>query len=130
MGTSRTRVTPRRPTQIIWTGAGGACGAFDEDPRGKYIVIGFGDTPLHPWQSNRMRVLFLGDEPSGERYERAMARLAALGGPYPPAAGNSPVTPSESQDPIDWMFVSAIGAGVLLLTLVVLLIGPRRDQKP
>ncbi|MBK7124795.1 MAG: hypothetical protein IPH65_02565 [Dehalococcoidia bacterium] len=117
------------PDRITWSGAGGACGAFDEDPRGKYIVIGF--TPRYPWQANRLQVLFLGDEPSGERYEWAMARLAPLGGPYPPAAGNSAADADAATDQAsnDWMFLSAIGAGFLLITLVLVLIGPVRNAR-
>ncbi len=46
--------------------------------------------------------------------------------PAPPALGN---TNAAATDEDDWMFVAAIGAGVLLLTLVVLLVGPRRDRK-
>ena len=74
-----------------WFGASGACGNFDEDPVGKYLIIG-----LEPYEadgtlvrSNRIWLLYIGDEMEGEWYERAQARLAPLGPPSPPSAGNS-----------------------------------------
>jgi hypothetical protein len=112
--------------QPTWIGAAGACGAFDEDPSWKYIIIGFDSGS---WGTNRLRVLYFGAEPAGSQYAGVVQALtASLGPPHPPAAGDSaPNTqPSRSND---WMFVSAIGAGSLLITLVLLLAGPKREPR-
>jgi hypothetical protein len=111
-----------------WAGAGGACGAFDDDPTGKYIVIGFSAGSLHPWQASRPNVIYLGPEPAGEQYERALVRLAALGSPLPPSVGDSPPA-QQATSSSDWFFLSAIGAGTLLITLVLLLVAPGREPR-
>jgi hypothetical protein len=51
----------------------------------------------------------------------------SLGLPYPPSVGNSPVRASEPSS--DWLWLSAIGAGLVLLTLALLPIGPRHDRR-
>ena len=108
------------PEKLMWMSGGGGCEAFTDDPSGKFVIVGFrssGET------ANRIfgpAVFFIGDEPSGERYTAAVARLGAQASPRPPAAGNSePATAAAGSD--DWMFLSAIGAAMLLFTLVVAL---------
>ncbi len=108
---------------VIWSGAGGACGAFDEDPASKYIILGFNAAASYPWQASRPSVIYLGSELSGERYEQALDRLAVLGAPRPPSVGDSP--PEDEPPSADWMLLSTIGAGFLLLTLVLVLARPR-----
>lgn len=54
----------------------------------------------------------------------APGQVLPLPSPGAPAAGNSPGRDGNSSD--DWMFVSAIGAAVLLATLLAVLGGPRR----
>ena len=47
--------------------------------------------------------------------------------PSPPAAGDS--SPDQPAGGDDWMFVSAIVAGSLLITLLLLLAGPKREPR-
>lgn len=54
-------------------------------------------------------------------------RYPSLGAPYPPSVGNSPVLGSEASQ--DWLGLSAIGGGLVLLTLVLLRAGPRRLER-
>jgi hypothetical protein len=113
------------PDRFVWMGGGGACQAFTEDPTGKYIVVGFDVGGEGARRVIGLRVFFLGDGPAGERWAAALRRLEAVGTPYPPDAGNSATAePDPGSD--DWMFVSAIGAGMVLFTLLVVLGGPRR----
>ena len=53
--------------------------------------------------------------------------LPAGATPAAPSVGNSPVLASEPAS--DWLWLSAIGGGLMLLTLVLLLIGPRDDRR-
>ena len=48
----------------------------------------------------------------------------------PPVVGDSHVASPRVEGPSgnDWMFLSAIGGGFLLITLVLLLGGPRRER--
>ena len=80
-----------------WFGGSGACGSFDEDPKGKYVILGLSTYEPDPslMASNRIWLFYIGDAPQGEAYERALERLAPLGPPAPPAVGNSSTTGAD-----------------------------------
>ena len=77
-----------------WFGSSGACGSFDENPKGKYVILGLSTYEPDPslMASNRIWLFYIGDAPQGEAYERALERLSPLGPPAPPAVGNSTAT--------------------------------------
>ena len=43
-----------RPEQTFWAGGAGACGSFDEDPSGKYAVMGLWRNPDGTYRPNRI----------------------------------------------------------------------------
>ena len=118
-----------RNGERMWMGGSGGCQAFSSDPTGAYVVVGYNTFGVNAMRLSGPLVMFRGQEPEGELYVQLMARLGErLGPPYPPAAGDSP--PAAQPDASnDWMFVSAIGAGSLLITLVLLLAGPKREPR-
>ena len=81
-----------------WAGASGGCGAFDSEPTGIYAVMGLSKNNDGEYGSNRLRVFFYGEEPRGEEYERALARMASYPGAAGlPALGSGP-TPSTASN--------------------------------
>ena len=114
------------PEVLLWTGGSGGCQAFWEDPLGKYIILGVDTADDGTAQVWGPQILFLGLNRPDESSTPVDHRLLALGSPRPPLVGN---TPPPAEQPDDWMFVSAIGGGCLLLTLVLVLAGPRRDRR-
>ena len=92
-----------------WIGSGGACGAFDEDPTGKYAIMGLSEQDDGTYRPNRLRWLFYGDGPSGEAYQRALTRLSVL----PPSAGFGPGSGSGAGLLVP--AASLAGAGAVLL---------------
>lgn len=114
----------------LWMGGSGGCQAFSEDPAGAYVVLGYdvdGQNSLQLWGPP---ILFRGAAPEGERYEQLLGILhERLGSPYPPGVGDSPPATEPRGTSNDWMFLSAIGGALLLITLVLLLCGPKREPR-
>lgn len=80
-----------------WAGSSGACGVFDSEPVGQYIVLGL-DTGLDgSYLSNLMLVFFQGPEPAGDGYTQAMSRLNDLTQRLTPTAAS--VVPSATAPP-------------------------------
>jgi hypothetical protein len=80
-----------------WFGASGACGKFDQDPTGKYIILGIDRFEHDPalMAGSRIWLVYIGDAREGDAYVQALARLSVLGPPSPPAAGNTPSEPAR-----------------------------------
>jgi hypothetical protein len=91
-----------------WHGSSGACGAFNADPTGRYVLLGLYRAEDGTLRSHLLRTFFIGDrsELSGARYDRIRAQLDAYGLTLPttprfigpPATGNAGLiatTPSE-----------------------------------
>jgi len=116
------------PDHFTWLGGSGGCQAFNEDPTGRYVILGYVVSGSNPITVSGPLVFYIGSEPLGQPYEAALERLRTAGNPYPPAAGNSSAAPSSSEPSDDWLVIAAIGAGLLLLTLVLLVAGPRNDR--
>lgn len=95
-----------------WFGASGACGKFDQDPAGQYVIMGVEPAQDAPgyFVGSRLWVLFLADEPDGEWYERALARL----GPYAPAAGSGRGSGTDDETRLRSVGALLAGAGVVL----------------
>jgi hypothetical protein len=72
-----------------WQGGSGACGSFDADPRGLYVIVGLARGADGSLTMNRLRTFFVGDSPSGPAYEQAVARLTAPGAIVPPVTGSA-----------------------------------------
>jgi hypothetical protein len=99
-----------------WPEEAGVCFGLDSDPTGHDALA-----ILQPADVPGQYRLVVRPRPYSVAAARELAeRYPALASPRPPAAGDSP---PQSTEPAgnDWMFLSAIGAGFLLLTLVVLL---------
>lgn len=108
----------------LWPGAAGVCFAMASDPTGRDAMLALvpSATPGH----FRLAVgPFLFDDGSGRTFAE---RFPSLGSPEPPAAGNSPAAGPAGAASDDWLFISAISVASLLLTLLLLLCGPRRDR--
>lgn len=115
------------PELLLWTGGSGGCQAFWEDPLGKYIILGIDTAEDGSVHVRGPQILFLGPSRPDESSTPVDHRVLALGSPRPPSVGNTPPPAEQSND---WMFVSAILGGCLLVTLVLVLAGPRRDTRP
>jgi len=52
-----------------WFGGSGACGSIDEDPKGKYVILGLSTYEPDPslMASNRIWLFYIGDAPRGGR---------------------------------------------------------------
>lgn len=101
-----------------WFGGSGACGKFDEDPTGRYMIAGLAPSTDYPgsYTGGRLWLFYIGDAPEGEAYDRALERLSPLGPPSPPAAGNSISSP-EPEMPILAVSLLAISATLAALAL-------------
>ena len=101
-----------------WPLESGRCFGLEDDPTGIPLLFLLYQTPdgfelrTQPYPLNEGDIL--------QRYPN-------LAPPYPPSVGKSPVLASEPAS--DWLWLSAIGGGLVLLTLVLLLIGPRDDRR-
>jgi hypothetical protein len=73
-----------------WHGGAGACGSFDADPAGSYIIAGLVQADDGTYRMNRLRTFFLGRSPSGVYYEEARARLSGIAPPKTGSAGLLP----------------------------------------
>jgi hypothetical protein len=74
-----------------WAGGGGACGAFDADPKGKYVVLGLSRSSEDgSLRTNRLRTFFVGDksELTGEREAEILGHLSRFGLIVPPSTGS------------------------------------------
>ncbi len=72
-----------------WVGSSGTCGAFDSDPSGQYVILGLGHDRFGRYRPSLPLAFFVGAEPAGDRYERALKRVNAEAGddfPWLPAA--------------------------------------------
>lgn len=61
-----------------WAGSSGACGLFDNEPTGQYLVLGVDRTADGAYVSNLMLRFFRGSAPAGDAYRQALNRLTAL----------------------------------------------------
>jgi hypothetical protein len=92
-----------------WMGGSAACGAFDTDPTGQYGVFGLTVQGDGTYRASSLLRLFIGPEPSGEAYNRAVARLA----PMAPDVGNARLAAERGSgnDSAWWLLsLSAIAA--------------------
>lgn len=78
-------------TNRRWVGSGGACGAFDEDPTGAYVVLGLMRQPDGTLRTNRLTTFYIGRAPydaSGVADLNARLGLPVVGGAAPPRDGH------------------------------------------
>ncbi|MPZ48301.1 MAG: hypothetical protein GEU75_03145 [Dehalococcoidia bacterium] len=73
-----------------WVGSSGACGAFNADPTGMYVLMGLSRTDGGALRTHLLHTFYIGekDQLSGPRYERIRERLAAYGLTTLPALGS------------------------------------------
>jgi hypothetical protein len=94
----------------VWVGASGACGAFDFDPTGVYAVLGLRKDAFGRYRPSLPLVFFIGDDPEGEHYDRALERLASLAPGTLPSSGGPPPESSRFAIPLP-----AVATGLALL---------------
>ncbi len=96
----------------VWSGSGGGCGAFNADPKGVYALMGLFRSADGEYSSGLPRTFFLGDEPAGEAYDRALERMASW-----PAAASLPAlgTGTAPSTTSNHLVVGAAALGVALL---------------
>jgi hypothetical protein len=99
-----------------WWGASGACGAFDFDPTGKYVVFGLSIDDFGRYRSNRLLNFYIGDQPPTDYSSRFMTDLSVLLPGYAPSVAAEKSTDSDTSS----LLPVAAAAGVAI-TLVVLL---------
>ncbi len=80
--------------QRMWAGAAGACGSFDDDPTGLYIIAALYRDDLGNYRMGRPATVFVGRDPGGTNYDFIVAKLTANVGP--PQAGTGRVEPHEA----------------------------------
>ena len=109
-----------------WGGGGGACGVFDEDPTGAYVILGLSYSPAGQGQlvSNRLKVLYMGEASEGERYEAALERLASLSSVRPPVTGSGDLLNNNPDSSLNIMLPAA-GSIILAAAAVEVLKGRR-----
>jgi hypothetical protein len=75
-----------------WAGSGGSCGALNDDPTGKYVLMGLSRTSDGSLRSGLPLTFFIGDREqlSGETYDRIRTRLAGFGLATLPSTGQGP----------------------------------------
>jgi hypothetical protein len=93
--------------EYAWVGSSGACGAFNSDPTGKYAILGLGLDTFGRYTPSLPLTFFIGDEPAGEAYDRALARLYSSAAALPNGGG----PPSADSGPSDWALATTFGAG-------------------
>lgn len=81
--------------QELWVGSGGACGVFDAEPTGQYLVLGLDREPNGTYRASLPLRFFGGAEPAGPVYEQAVARLDALAQQSTPTTDVLPTSPSS-----------------------------------
>ena len=107
--------TSQDGTKTGWGGSGGACGSFDEDPTGLYLIAGVYRDEFGNYRMNRTPTMFLGRSASGPNYEFAVARAArAIGAP---SSGNAKVLAGTGTGGgiVDAFEVGFIAVGVIML---------------
>jgi hypothetical protein len=73
------------PRSGDWHGGAGACGSFDADPSGLYLIAGLTRAQDGTYRMNRLRTFFLGQSASGIYYDKAVTRLTQIA---PPVTGS------------------------------------------
>ncbi len=103
--------------ELGWNGSGGACGGINEDPRGRYWVVGFGRDDAGVLHMHLLSNFAVGDGPDDPRVVAALERVEGLlteRGLRPAEAGNAGLMRGSRRDGSD-QIVLAIGALVLML---------------
>ena len=81
-----------------WYGSSGACGSFDEDPTGLYIIAALSRDERGYFRMNRLANVFIGYEPGGVYYDSAVAYLTSEVGPPATGTGGPGVSVPDTND--------------------------------
>lgn len=109
---------------FMWPGEAGVCFGLQSDPTGSDAMVALvpGDTP----GTYRLAIApFRFDDGTGRPFAE---RFPSLSAPRPPAVGNSPVTLPLASTTSPVPFFLLFAGGFLLLSFVLILIGPRDDH--
>jgi hypothetical protein len=112
---------------FMWPGRAGVCFGLQSDPTGSDVMLALlpGDIP----GTYRMAIApFPFDDGTGRSFGE---RFPSLSAPRPPAVGNSPspVTLPLASTASPLPFFLLFARGFLLLSFVLILIGPRNDHR-
>jgi len=104
----------------LWVGSSGACGAFNDDPTGKWVVLG-----LHMDQHGRYTpslplTFFVGDAPMGDRYAERMDMIETVTGPGGPPKGLPPQPDAEEHEKdTPWAVVLPLAFAIPVAVLLI-----------
>lgn len=112
----------------LWPGEAGVCFGLPSDPTGLDAVMAL----VQDENSGTFRLViapFRFDDGTGRPFAE---RFPSLGSPRPPTVGNSPAadpadSPATVASPVPYF--ALFGGGFLLLSFVLILIGPRNDHR-
>ena len=105
----------------MWSGSSGACGAFNADPTGMYVFMGFSRDETGTRRSNLLTTFYIGDRAGFEAFrggDMAEFLLGTYGLERPPATGHGASRDDGATDYTLLMFAAlliAFGAGGLKL---------------
>lgn len=101
----------------LW-GGGGSCGAFSEDPTGKYAIMGLQARLDGTYGPSLPLWFFAGEGPGDERYARALERIASFpGAAHLPSLGSGPASSPTRISHATLPAAALTGLALLLLGL-------------
>jgi hypothetical protein len=105
---------------MSWVGSSGACGAFDEDPTDKWVILGLYEDQFGRYYPSIFGSFFIGPEAEGPEYQEAVAELAS----ELPADGGPPAQEQENDDEeehkdVPWVPIVILAIIVPLAVLLV-----------
>lgn len=113
--------------EFMWPGEAGVCFGLQSDPTGSDVMVA-----LSPGEAPGEYRLAIAPFPFDDGTGRPFAeRFPSLSAPRPPAVGNSPslipLSPAAATSPLP--FFALFAGGFLLLSFVLILVGPRNDRR-
>lgn len=103
-------------TKTAWVGAAGACGSFDEEPTGLYVIAALYRDQRGNYRMSRITTVFLGQEPGGERYDFVVAKLTENVGP--PVVGSAGLAAADGGSAMVawgvWLLLLGLGGLVVI----------------
>lgn len=111
-----------------WMGGTAACGAFETDPTGKYGILGLKAAGDGTYKASSLLRFFIGPEPEGEAYDRAMQLLAPLA---PDTGSAGPVaTGARAGEAHGWLLPMAAAVAPLYAAVTIGLAARRYRRRP
>ena len=101
-------------TEEHWSGAGGACGSFDEDPKGLWVIAALYRDEFGNYRMGRPATVFLGSEPGGPHYDFVVSKLTQNVGPPATGTGAASHRAEGNRDTLYIWSATLIAVGICL----------------